>query len=474
MAPVQWFVSITRKPLDKAPRRLQGMLVRALNYDIEVKYQRGKEMYLADTQSRASLPRANHEGQDEFETINAVNYLAVPDERIQELCHHTNEDPPLQQLKATIQQGWPEDKSTLSPVVRPYFSLRDELTVADELIFRGERLVIPKSMRSRIKKEIHTGHLGVEGSLRRARESVFWPGMNAEVKAWIQTCETCREFETSQPKETLVSHPVPERPWEKVGSDLFTFREKTYLITVCYRSNFWEIDLLQSDATSKAVIKKLKAHFARYGIPSHLVTDNGPQFASAEFRKFTIDWGITHTTSSPHHSKAKGKVKSAVKSAKRMLLKTTRSGEYQYLALLNLRNVPSQGVQTSPAQRHMGRRTRTLLPVTKSLLEAKGPPPKAETEQLKPNQQRQAKYYNTSARDLQPLKPGDTVRIKPFQLGKKSWAKGEVTQCLDKRSYEVTAGGTTYRWNRQHLVKTHEPPGQHLGEGSTSARTAWS
>ena len=119
-----------------------------------------------------------------------------------------------------------------------------------------------------------------------------------------------------------------------------------------------------------------------------------------------------------------------------MLLKTTRSGEDQYLALLNLRNVPSQGVQMSPAQRLMGRRTRTLLPVTKSLLEAKGPPPKAKTEQ-----QRQAKYYNTSARDLQPLKPGDTVRIKPFQLGKKSWAKGEVTQCLDKRSYEARPGG---------------------------------
>ena len=119
----------------------------------------------------------------------------MPEELIQEVRLHINDDPALQLVKATIQQGWPEDKSTLSPTVTPYFRFRDELSVSDGLIFRGERLVIPRTMRSRIKRDIHTGHLGVEGCLRRACESVFWPGMNHEVKEWIQTCETCREFE---------------------------------------------------------------------------------------------------------------------------------------------------------------------------------------------------------------------------------------------------------------------------------------
>ena len=44
--------SITKKPLDRAPRRLQGMLVHALAYDIDVQYLNGKEMFLADTLSR--------------------------------------------------------------------------------------------------------------------------------------------------------------------------------------------------------------------------------------------------------------------------------------------------------------------------------------------------------------------------------------------------------------------------------------
>lgn len=451
--------SITKKPLDRAPKRLQGMLVRALAYDIEVRYLKGTEMFLADTLSRAYLPKTSEEGQEEFETINAVTYLVMSDERVREIRLHTTDDPALQQLKLTIQEGWPEDRSQLSPLVTPYFSIRDELAVTDGLVFRGERLVIPKGMRVKIKKDIHTGHQGVEACLRRAREHVFWPGMNNELKELIQTCETCREFEQTPCKEPLLSHEIPERAWETIASDLFAHDNKVYLITVCYKSNFWEIDRL-TDIKSTTVIKKLKAHFARYGIPKQLVSDNGPQYVSSEFRKFTTGWGITHTTTSPHHSKGNGKVESAVKIAKRMLRKTAKSGEDQYLALLNIRNTPSQGLDSSPAQRLMGRRTRTLLPTTKSLLEPRNPLNAYETEQLLLNQKRQAKYYNKNARDLPVLKMGDTVRMKPFALGQHTWKKAEVTKRLDQRSYEVLAGGTTYRRNRQHLVRTAKPSDQ--------------
>ena len=447
--------AIMKKPLDRAPKRLQGMLVRALTYDIKVQYLKGKDMFLADTLSRASLPYTSVNDQEEFEIINALKYLVMPDARIREIRQHTNDDLALQLLKQTIQEGWPDHQSALPPLVVPYFSIRDELAVTDGLVFRGERLVIPKSLRSQIKKDIHCGHQGIESCLRRAREHVFWPGMNKEVKEWIQTCEACREFEQTPCKETLISHEIPDSPWQKIATDLFTFKNKEYLVTVCYRSNFWEVDRLYNTKSS-TVIKKLKAHLARYGIPKQLVTDNGPQFVSDEFRKFTESWGIEHTTTSPHHSQANGKCEAAVKVAKRMLRKTTKSGEDQYLALLNIRNVPTQGVDSSPAQRLFGRRTRTLLPTTQSLLKPRNPV-NPESVHLRSNQERQAKYYNRTARDLPILKPGDTVRMKPFALGQKSWDKAHVTKRLDERSYEVQSAGTTFRRNRQHLVKTTQP-----------------
>ena len=269
--------AIMKKPLDRAPKRLQGMLVRALAYDIKVQYLKGNDMFLADTLSRASLPYTSVNDQEEFEIINALKYLVMPDARIREIRQHTNDDLALQLLKQTIQEGWPDHQSALPPLVVPYFSIRDELAVTDGLVFRGERLVIPKSLRSQIKKDIHCGHQGIESCLRRAREHVFWPGMNKEVKEWIQTCEACREFEQTPCKETLICHEIPNSPWQKIATDLFTFKNKEYLVTVCYRSNFWEVDRLYNTKSS-TVIKKLKAHLARYGIPKQLVTDNGPQF----------------------------------------------------------------------------------------------------------------------------------------------------------------------------------------------------
>ena len=114
-------------------------------------------------------------------------------------------------------------KSGLSPLVIPYYHIRDELAVTDGLVFRGERLVIPKGMRSQIQNDIHSGHQGIETCLRRARKHVFWPGMNKEVKEWIQSCETCGEFEQTHSKESLMSHELPERAWEKIGTDLLLF-----------------------------------------------------------------------------------------------------------------------------------------------------------------------------------------------------------------------------------------------------------
>jgi hypothetical protein len=163
--------SITRKPLDKAPKRLQGMLLRALAYDIEVRYLEGKKMMLADTLSRAYLPINGKQPQAEFETVNAVAHLSMRTDRLEQIRCATEEDLSLKLLKAVIQQGWLEEKAKVPPLIAPYHSIRDELTIADGLIFRGERLVIPQSMRPDIKLDIHYGHTGIEGCLRHARES---------------------------------------------------------------------------------------------------------------------------------------------------------------------------------------------------------------------------------------------------------------------------------------------------------------
>ena len=107
---------------------------------------------------------------------------------------------------------------------------------------------------------------------------------------------------------------------------------------------------------------KLKLHFARHGIPDVLTSDNGPQFYSELFRKFSKTWNFHHYLISPGNSKANGAAEAAVKTAKRLMLKCLESEQDIHLGLLNLRNTPQEGLTTSPAQRLFGRRTKTLLP----------------------------------------------------------------------------------------------------------------
>ena len=263
---------------------------------------------------------------------------------------------------------------------------------------------MPQGLRAEVKRDIHASHAGVEGCLRRARESVYWPGMNSELRHWISTCEPCRLFEISHGKETLMSHEVPQRPWEKVAVDLFSLNQTDCLVTVDYYSGYWELDKLhRTDA--ETVVRKLKAHFARHGSPCQLVSDDGAQFTAAEFKRMTKTWDIEHSVTSPYNSKANGKVEAAVKSAKRLLRKTAKAGDDFYLGLLAERNTPSQGIGSSPVQRLMNRRTRTLLPTTSTLLEPRTLNSAHEREKLKEVQQRQARYYNTNAQDLPPPPP---------------------------------------------------------------------
>jgi hypothetical protein len=122
---------------------------------------------------------------------------------------------------------------------------------------KEKEFLIPTSLRLDMIKRIHSSHIGVEGCLRRARASLYWPWMNSQVKDFIRRCETCRTYEKKQQRETLISHEIPSRPWSKVGVDLMKCRDKDYLVTVDYYSNCWEIDYVENTFSS-TIINKTK------------------------------------------------------------------------------------------------------------------------------------------------------------------------------------------------------------------------
>lgn len=129
----------------------------------------------------------------------------------------------------------------------------------------------------------------------------------------------------------------------------------------------------------------------------------------------------------------------------------------QFLALLDFRNTPTQGIGTSPAQRMLSRRTRTLLPMSSNLLRPSQNDSRNVKKQLAEKQTKQAEYFNKHAHDLPPLQEGDIVRISPYKGCNREWEKGTVHRRVDNRSYEVNTPSGTLRRNRRHLRHVRDP-----------------
>ena len=163
------------------------------------------------------------------------------------------------------------------------------------MIFKEDRIVIPKEMRREMLLRVHEGHLGIETCRSRARMALFWPGMNADIEKTVANCGTCKMHHTANTKETLVNDPILNLPWEMVASDLFTLDGRDYLLVVDYYSNYPEVEHLP-DTRSGTVINKIKGILARHGKCLKFVSDNGPQYASSLFTKFASEWGLEHIT----------------------------------------------------------------------------------------------------------------------------------------------------------------------------------
>ena len=445
-------VPIMNKPLSKAPKRLQAMMMRMQPYTVNMVYQPGSQLIIADTLSRAPLPvSASSNEHDDFSQVNNLQWTPVKQERLTEIERATDKDNVMMKLKARITTGWPEKLADLEPELKPYFSYRDELTLQDGLIVRGDRIVIPASMRLEVKRKVHAGHMGINSCIRRARDLVFWPGMSKEIQQYVEACETCARYASTQQPETLHLHPVPNRPWSKVGIDLFSISGRDYLVTVDYMSNFYEVDYLP-ETTAATVITKIKYHFARHGIPDIVITGNGPQFACGLFRQFASTWEFDHQPISPGNSKANGAAEAAVKDAKKMMKRCIAEKTDPYLGLLNVRNTPTEGINTSPVQRLFGRRTKTVTPTSASRLQ---PRYDVSDEVAKKEEQRRsnAATQDRSRKDLRQMRPGEGIWIQPISGKTKEWTRGTVEERTSERAYDVRSNdnGRIYRRDRQRL-----------------------
>ena len=403
------------KQLDELTSRIQRFRMRLMCFSYEIVHTAGKNLMTVDTLSRApgSVP-AEQERLMEVETHNHVCSVlgAIPasDARLEQIRQKQLDGKICSQVITFCKlDHWPE-RAKKDEELRAYWLVRQDLSVQMGLLLYQCRLVIPASLQEDILQRLHQGHQGIVKCRALARESVWWPGLSKRMEKVVEACPTC-EKDRQYPPEPMRPTKTPDYPWQRIGMDLFQLNGQQYLLMVDYYSRWIEIAHLRQ-TTAAAVIEHTKSIFARHGIPEIVVSDNGPQFSSAGFLKFAMNYNFTHITSSPHHPQGNGEAERAVQTTKNLLKKA----QDPYIALFNYRTTPLQH-GSSPSELLMSRKLRSRVTTFPSV----HVPQKQDVEQFRKTDlqlRNQQKHYfdkRHRVRELVPLKEGQPVWIQTSQ-----------------------------------------------------------
>ena len=367
-------------------------------------------------------------------------------------------------LSEVVQEGFPRTRHLTDPLIRKFWEVRNRLTVDNGLIMMDRRIIIPSTFKKRILRCLHSAHQGCNGMDARANISIYWPGINADIRNYRQACGVCTEIAPSQPNEPLVLAPIPEWPFQRICIDLFELSNFTYVVIVD-RYSGWPIiyQLKSGQADSKNMINICRQVFTNCGTAEELSSDGASIFESHAFQKFLKVWDVHHRCSSVEYAQSNGRAELGVKSAKRIirgnaLPNGSLDNDKFARAIMQYRNTPLAGIGLSPAQLYLHRQLRDFIPSKPILYKPDSRWIKAAEKREESAAQRNAKLimrYNANANSLTPLDIGDSVAVQNKQ---KRWDKlGQVVEVLPDRQYliKVDGSGRVTKRNRKFLRKIH-------------------
>ena len=168
----------------------------------------------------------------------------------------------------------------LAPELCLYWTFKEEISIEDGILLKGERIIIPALDQPDILQQRHHGHLGLQKCLHHAPVSVYRPNLTEQLKELVTNCRVCLKYSKANCKDSKGIGPslgqeIPTRPWAKHATDIFTINIENYLPIVDYMSRCSVIRCL-SNMTAKMVAEHMKAIFSELGVPKTLVSDNGP------------------------------------------------------------------------------------------------------------------------------------------------------------------------------------------------------
>lgn len=424
-------------PFKKLPimtlHRLQRWAITLQAYEYSIKYKTTSHHANADALSR--LPMGDDKEFDKTEAevlyIDDVYNTILQDCPIdsETVALHTKSDETLKVITNYVKNGWPEENKSEASF-NPYFARKYSISIEkDVLLLHNEhsRVIVPSSLRSKVLSMLHDGHWGACRMKQLARRYVWFPNIDQEIESMAKKCTICQE-NGDNPKQVFSAWPEAEQPWERIHIDFAgPFLNKMWLIAVDSYSKFPFVRPV-SVATSGSTIAALQSFFAIEGLPRTIVTDNGTQFTSSEFKRFCEVNAIEHLTTAPFHPASNGLAERFVRTFKTAFTKISKEQPNQeqalYKYLVTYRSTPNPHTGKSPAELLHGRQPRTILTA------------------MFPVKHELSKFSSK-------LSIGQKVYVRNFS-GKKRWVEGEIKATMGNLMFTVkTAQGEVRRHQNQ-------------------------
>ena len=385
----------------------------------------------ADALSRLPLQSPDETTPIPAEWSTLVNFLDAAPVNSSQVKSSTRTDRTLSKVYRFCAYGWPT-VALADPDLAPYFRRRTELSIQDDCVLWGSRVVIPNDLRSSLLDELHSGHAGSSKMKELARSYLWWPNLDRELEELTKSCPECLTSRVAPTKAVLHPWEWPTRPWHRIHIDYTGPVHGRYFFVVVDAHSKWVEIFPTSSTSSRENISCLRHCFAVFGLPVTIVSDNATSFTSAEFQSFVTATGVKHITSAPYHPSTNGLAERMVQTFKKQL---RQSREPLRLTLdrflFNYRLTPHSVPGVAPSELMFGRRLRCRLDLLW--------PYESVASRVIQRQQSQVASHRGSHSMLFPS--SGNVMVRDYSTSASNWSPAVVSRQTSPVSYECKLQG---------------------------------